>query len=111
MNSSDRIRELNSRLTDDELDIDQISSPYADGSLVLIAKTATDGSYPTSAGRVYKMAVQTTSVNETENASATFAADGSIVIYAFNLGSNVPTNGSGPYLCETGPDGRWYFTA
>jgi len=110
MLAEDRIRELNSIFADDADAIDRTSQPFADGSLTVLAKTATDGSYPTVASRVYKMAVQTTTVNETENSTATFAADGSITIYAFNLGSTVPTNGSGPYICTTGPDGRWYFS-
>lgn len=103
-----RLRSMDAGLRDELARIDAPSPPSVASFLGV---TVSGGSYPTAAGRVYLMTPQQTSVNDTENATPSFSSAGYSSVPAVNLGSNVPTVGSGPYMVRLGPDGRWYFRA
>ncbi len=69
--------------------------------------TTTVTTYPTSAGVFYACNPELIYGNETEGATPTFTADGSTIVYALNLGTSIPPNGTILVIHSVG--GRWVF--
>lgn len=108
---TDDLRRLRSMDADIRGELARSDAPAPPAVASFLGITVSGGSYPTVAGRVYLMTPQQTSVNDVENATPSFSGAGYSSVPAVNLGSNVPTVGSGPYMVRLGPDGRWYFRA
>lgn len=73
----------------------------------LVCLIDSDGSFPTVAGRYFKVTPQITTGTESEGQSGVFtAALGSF--YALNIGLSIPTNGTTKVVCSFAPY-RWTF--
>lgn len=107
----DMLRELRSRDRSLVDSLDRLPSSALGSRTSFLGVTVSGGSYPTVASRVYLMSERQTAVNDTENATPTYSSASYANVPAINLGSAVPTVGSGPYVVRLGPDGRWYFRA
>jgi hypothetical protein len=79
--------------------------PY--GSAAMCVITTTFATYPTSAAEFYACNPELLTGAETEGAAATFTADTAMVIYAVNIGTVVPPNGTKVVIHAAG--GRWVF--
>ncbi len=111
MDNAGDIRELYSRQFGRDEDSERAPIYVSEGSRVVLCNTTSDGSYPTAANRVYKLLPVDASVNLTEGATPSYASSSDPAIYAVNLGSNIPANGTGPYAVRKHEDGNWYFRA
>lgn len=98
-------RERQSALADA---IDRAARRPADGSLSALVRTASDGSYPTTANVFYAVNPVEVDGSQQEGASPTFTADVSRVFHAYNLGSAVPPLGTEVIVHLN--SGRWTFT-
>jgi hypothetical protein len=87
--------------------LDRASGAESTGSAALCVITTTVTSYPTSAGVFYACNPELIYGNETEGATPAFSADGSTVVYALNLGTAIPPNGTILVIHSVG--GRWVF--
>ncbi len=87
--------------------VDRLDVSGAEGSLAQLLTTVTINTYPTKAGAFY--AGNPTYVNgaETEGGIASYSPDPSQVIYAYNLGTKVPPEGTRAVAHAVG--GRWVF--
>jgi hypothetical protein len=87
--------------------VDRLDIGGAEGSLAQLLTTVTITTYPTTAGAFY--AGNPTYVNgtETEGGVASYSPDPSQVIYAYNLGTTVPPEGTRVIAHAVG--GRWAF--
>jgi len=77
------------------------------GSAAMLAVTTTVSSYPTSATSFYACNPQFLTGDDTEGATPTFESDSATVVYAYNMGSAIPPNGTKIVIHATG--GRWCF--
>src|SRR5262245_45344196 len=77
------------------------------GSAAICVVTATVTTYPTVAARFYACNPELLIGSEAEGASPTFTADSSTVIYALNVGTAIPPNGT--KLVIHSVSGRWTF--
>lgn len=84
----------------------RLSSPGGEVPDVVCLVT-TGGSFPTVAGRYYKVQPQLVLGTEAENQSGSFTA-GTGEFYALNIGPNVPVNGTSKVVCSHVPH-RWVF--
>ena len=95
---------------DDGASLDEITrddQPSADhGSPCIVGVTTTVTTYPTTAQRFYAITVQAILGTETEGGAGTVTAR-SGRIYALNLGSSIPPNGT-KVVCDFVPY-RWVF--
>jgi hypothetical protein len=100
-----RIERLRHQNLDDLVDRLDISGAL--GSLAQLLTTVEITTYPTTAGAFY--AGNPTYVNgtETEGGLASYSPDPSQVIYAYNLGTQVPPAGTRVVAHAVG--GRWVF--
>jgi hypothetical protein len=87
--------------------VDRAATTGALGSLAQLLTTTTITSYPTTAGAFY--AGNPTYVNgaAVEGGAASYAPDASQVIYAYNVGTKVPPEGTTVVAHAVG--GRWVF--
>ena len=82
--------------------------PFAeDGAVAILAQTTTVSSYPTVPAAFYACSPLQVDGPETEGATATFTEDATRTIYAFNLGTQVPPEGTRIIAHACG--GRWTF--
>ncbi|MGO9463093.1 MAG: hypothetical protein ACLQVF_02875 [Isosphaeraceae bacterium] len=97
------------RLRHQDLDdlVDRQTASGTEGSLAQLLTTVTILTYPTAAGAFY--AGNPTYVNgaEVEGGVASYSPDASQVIYAYNLGTKVPPEGTRVVAHAVG--GRWVF--
>jgi hypothetical protein len=100
------MRERHARATDalDQLGAD---SDSAHASAALIVVTTTVSVYPTSAAQFYACNPQIITGSETEGASPTYTTDTATTIYALNVGTQIPPNGTELVVHSVG--GRWVF--
>jgi hypothetical protein len=78
---------------------------YAQPALVI--QTTTVSTYPAAAAEYYACNPVQLSGPETEGATPTFTVDTSTTLFALNLGTQIPPNGT--YLVIHGGSGRWSF--
>jgi hypothetical protein len=83
----------------------QDANPFASPALVGI--TTVVSSYPTSPNVYFAVNPGTCTSTEMEGASGTVNADASTVVYALNLGTQVPAQGA--TICVHALGGRWVF--
>lgn len=97
------------RVADADFGIDlsrRLASP--DGEVPdVVCLVTTGGSFPTVAGRFYVVQPQLVLGTEAENQSGSFTA-GTGTFLAFNIGPNVPVNGTTKVVCSHVPH-RWVF--
>ena len=101
------LRILRDRQTAAENALDRAVSAAPFGSAAMCAVTTTVTTYPTSAGAFYACNPELLYGAETEGGAPTFTADTATVLYAFNLGSAIPPNGTKIVIHAAG--GRWAF--
>jgi hypothetical protein len=101
------LRVMRERQLGTSTDLDALlgEDPYAAPALVVI--TTTVSVYPVTATVFYACNPVQLSGTETEGSVPTFTADTNTVLYALNLGTQVPPNGT--YLIIHGGSGRWVF--
>lgn len=87
--------------------VDRLDVAGAEGSLAQLLTTIEITSYPTDAGAFY--AGNPTYINgtEAEGGAASYSPDPSQVIYAYNLGTQVPPQGT--LVVAQAVGGRWVF--
>jgi hypothetical protein len=87
--------------------VNRIGLSGGEGSLAQLLTTITVTTYPTAAGAFY--AGNPTYVNgtETEGGIAGYSSDSTRVIYAYNLGTKIPPEGT--LVVAHGVGGRWVF--
>jgi len=73
----------------------------------VVALVSTDGSFPASAARFFKVIPQTVMGTESEGQTGSYTAM-SNAFYALNIGGNLPTNGTTKVICSYVPH-RWVF--
>ena len=78
---------------------------FGNDSLCVITTTVT--AYPSVAGAFYACNLELVTGTETEGDDATFTPDNSFVIYAYNVGGQIPPNGTKLVIHAVG--GRWVF--
>jgi hypothetical protein len=100
-------RVLRERMTslEDALDTALGPDPYASAAAVGITTVVT--TYPTTPAAYYAFNPGTITSTETEGGAGTITADGSTLLYALNVGSAVPPQGTS--ICIHGVGGRWVF--
>jgi hypothetical protein len=81
------------------------TDPYGSAALCVITTTVT--SYPVAASAFYACNPELLTGPETEGAAATFTADTATVVFAVNVGTAIPPNGT--KLVIHGAGGRWVF--
>src|SRR6476646_1987002 len=81
------------------------ADPY--GSAAMCVVTFQETTYPTSAGKFYACHPELLTGSESEGATPTFTGDTATSIYAFNLGTQIPPNGT--KLVIHAVVGRWIF--
>lgn len=101
---SSELRAERDRLADLAAALDRSLSGQADGTTVLVVKTIQESSYPTTASCSYACQVQTPGGAETEGAAGSLGAT-SATLYAYNLGSSIPPQGT--LLLATQIGDRW----
>ncbi len=80
--------------------------PPADG-LAVVGKTASDGSYPTTAQAVYMLVLQSIDVGDSEGDAATFFDEDGLMP-AVNLGGSIPP--AGTRVIAFSISGHWVFS-
>lgn len=79
----------------------------ADGSAAMLCQTTVVGSYPGSATAYFAVNPVSAGGSETEGGAASLTPDTSTVLYALNLGTSVPPQGTTVVCHSVG--GRWTF--
>ena len=79
--------------------------PYGSAAMCIITTTVT--TYPTVAGAFYACNPELLTGAETEGAAATFTVDTNTVLFAVNVGTAIPPNGT--KLVIHGAGGRYCF--
>jgi hypothetical protein len=77
------------------------------GSAALCVVSTRVTTYPTTAATYYACNPELLGGSEAEGAAPTFARDGATVIYALNVGTAIPPEGTKLVIHATG--GRWCF--
>lgn len=100
-------RVMRSRQSDssDALDRSAQQQPYGNAAMCVI--TTTVATYPTAAGSYFACNPTLLSAAEIEGNPATFTDDTSTVVYAMNLGANIPAPGT--RIIIHGGSNRWTF--
>jgi hypothetical protein len=80
-------------------------NPYGSAAACVITTTVT--TYPTSAAEFYACNPELLTGTETEGTAVTFTADTATVLYAVNVGTAIPPNGTKLVIHSAG--GRWVF--
>ena len=86
---------------------DRLAPFLEEGSVAILAKTSTVSVYPSVPGACYACVPLHVDGPELEGSVATFSADPSRILFAFNLGKAVPPVGT--KLIATSCGGRWSF--
>jgi hypothetical protein len=86
---------------------DRAANVAEDGTVAILAQTSTVTAYPTVAGAFYACVPLWADGAETEGSAASFTAVGSRIVFAFNLGSQIPPVGTKIIAHSCG--GRWVF--
>jgi hypothetical protein len=86
---------------------DRLVSFAEDGSEAVLALTTTVSKYPTVPGAFFACTPLLVDGPEVEGASATFSSDTTRILYAYNLGTQVPAAGTKIITHSCG--GRWTF--
>jgi hypothetical protein len=81
------------------------ADPYGSAAMCVITTTVT--TYPTVAAEFYACNPNLLTGSEAEGATPTFTADTNTIVYALNLGTAVPPNGTNLVVHAAG--GRWCF--
>jgi hypothetical protein len=87
--------------------LDRAPDLDAFASAAMCAITTVVTSYPTSAAVFYAVNPELLTGTETEGSAATFTADTGTVLYALNLGTAIPPQGTKLVIHAVG--GRWAF--
>jgi len=88
---SQELRDRQATLRDD---LDRMSDDGPDGSEAMLLRTFTETTYPTVASAEYACHPVTIDVDETEGATPTLAPDTDVTIYALNVGTEIPDEGT-----------------
>jgi hypothetical protein len=83
------------------------STESSGGNAAMCVVTTTVTTYPTSAGAFYACNPELLTGSEAEGATPTFTADTATIVYALNLGTAIPANGTKLVIHSVG--GRWSF--
>jgi hypothetical protein len=81
--------------------------PADDRAVAILAQTRSVVHYPTVASACYACSPLQVDGPETEGATATFTADPTRIVYAYNLGTQIPPAGTKILIHACG--GRWTF--
>jgi hypothetical protein len=102
------LRILRDRQTAAETALDRATAaddPHASAAMCAITTTVT--TYPTSAAVFYACNPEILGGTEAEGATPSFSADTTTILYAMNLGTAIPPNGTIIVIHAVG--GRWAF--
>lgn len=102
----DDVERLMRRQDDADDDATREAGPSGAGAPVVLGKTTTVGTYPTSAGRYYWVTPNDVTGAETEGGAGTLTADSGRFL-ALNVGGAIPPSGT-PVVCTHVPH-RWVF--
>lgn len=80
----------------------------SEGGISILVKTFAESTYPTSAGSFFACHPVEADGTEVEGDAATFAADTSRTLHAYNLGSEIPP--AGTITVAVAQSGLWFFT-
>ncbi len=80
-------------------------APYASAALIVVTTTVT--TYPTSAAEFYACNPRQITGSVAEGASPVYTTDTSTVVYALNVGTQIPPSGTELVVHSVG--GRWCF--
>jgi hypothetical protein len=87
--------------------LNRIAPFTADGSSALLVTTTTVTTYPSTASSFYASNPTEIDGSEVEGAAASYTADTTQVVYALNVGTQVPPAGTRVVAHAVG--GRWAF--
>ena len=87
--------------------LDRVAPFAADGSTALLVTTTTVSTYPSTAATFYASNPTEIDGSEVEGGAASYTADASQVLYALNVGTQVPPVGTRVVAHAVG--GRWVF--
>lgn len=87
--------------------VDRAAPFAADGSTALLVTTTTVTSYPATAAAFYASNPTEVDGSEVEGGAASYTVDATQVIYALNVGTQVPPVGTRVIAQAVG--GRWVF--
>jgi hypothetical protein len=100
-------RILRDRQSDALAAVDRLSGFAEEGAEAVLAMTTTVSSYPTVPGAFYACVPLAVDGPEIEGAAANFTADTIRIVYAYNLGTQIPPAGTKILAHSCG--GRWTF--
>jgi hypothetical protein len=102
------LRILRDRQTAASTALDRLATDLsAHGSAAMCVITTTITTYPTAAVRFYACHPEIITGSELEGATPSFSADTATVVYALNIGTAIPANGT--ILVVHAAGGRWCF--
>jgi hypothetical protein len=101
------LRILRNRQTAASSALDRSTGQDPYGSVAMCVITTTVAAYPTSAAEFHACNPELLTGSEAEGATPTFSADTATVVYALNLGTAIPPNGT--KLVIHAVVGRWCF--
>ncbi len=101
------LRVMRKRQLAAETALDRLGTAADYGSAALCCITTTVTSYPTSAAEFYACNPELITGSVAEGATPTFTPDTATVLYALNLGTAIPPNGT--ILVVHSAGGRWVF--
>lgn len=87
--------------------VDRVAPFAADGSIALLVTTTTIITYPTAAASFYASNPTEIDGSEVEGGAASYTADATQVVYALNVGTQIPPAGTRVVAHAVG--GRWVF--
>ncbi|HEV3122733.1 MAG TPA: hypothetical protein VGY53_12555 [Isosphaeraceae bacterium] len=102
----DDLRTARDRLSDLAGALDRAHESQPECALALVAVTFQESSYPTQAKSLFACKIQLVSGQETEGAAGVLTAT-TATIYAYNLGSAIPPQGTAILATQVGD--RWTF--
>ncbi len=100
-------RILRERQADALAAADRLAGFAHDGGVAILVQTTAVSAYPTTAGACYGCNPVLVDGLENEGAAASFTADSTRTLYAFNVGSQLPPVGTIVIAHASG--GRWAF--
>lgn len=98
MNSPDDARRLRDRQDEYDAELAAESRPPVHGTPRVVARTITDGRYPTQAGVVYKLEILDLTGDEVEGGAASRTLSGRYIYAAHIASSASMSDGKGPDL-------------
>ncbi|WP_165068382.1 hypothetical protein [Paludisphaera rhizosphaerae] len=100
-------RILRDRQEEAEAAFRRLAASGDDGSTAMLVQTKAVATYPTSASAFFACSPLRVDGPEVEGSSASFSADASRTVFAFNLGAKTPPVGTKLLVHSCG--GRWTF--